>query len=141
MSGLSGRRLTRPDGPTTHPEPTAKGPGDRFTGDVWFDVIAKTGHLRVNTVRFSPGARTAWHSHATGQTLYVSDGRGRAQSRGDKVIELLPGNTIYTPPGEWHWHGADPDHFMTHVAMSEATEEGPDSSWGDHVTDEEYLTG
>jgi len=122
-------------------QPTVKGPAGRFTGDVWFDVIAKgepPSRLRVNTVRFTPGARTAWHSHAVGQTLYVTEGRGLAQSRGGKTIELLPGDSIDTSPGEWHWHGAAPGHFMTHVAMWEAPEEGPESNWGDHVTDEEY---
>ncbi|HEX5997177.1 MAG TPA: cupin domain-containing protein [Jiangellales bacterium] len=120
---------------------TAKGPADMFTGDVWFDVIAKgesPSRLRVNSVHFAPGARTAWHSHAVGQTLYVLEGRGRAQSRGGKIIKLLPGDSIFTPPGEWHWHGAAPNHFMTHLALWEAPEEGPESEWGDLVTDEEY---
>jgi len=120
---------------------TTKGPTDRFTGDVWFDVIAKgepPSRLRVNAVHFTPGARTAWHSHAVGQTLYVTEGRGLAQSRGGTIIDLLPGDSIYTPPDEWHWHGAGPGHFMTHLAMWEAPEEGPESQWGDLVTDDEY---
>lgn len=123
-------------------QPTTKGPATMFTGDVWFDVIAKgdpPSRLRVNTVRFAPGARTAWHSHAVGQTLHVTDGRGLAQSRGGKIIELLPGDSIHTPAGEWHWHGASPDHFMIHLAMWEAPDQGAESDWGDLVTDEEYA--
>ncbi|MFI5890052.1 cupin domain-containing protein [Actinoplanes sp. NPDC051513] len=94
-------------------QPTTKGPAEMFTGDVWFDVVAATDRLRVNAVRFSPGAHTAWHRHVNGQTLHVTEGRGLVQSRGGEVVEIRPGDTIWTPPGEWHWHGADPDHFMT----------------------------
>jgi quercetin dioxygenase-like cupin family protein len=122
-------------------QPTVKAPADTFTGDAWFDVIAKgeePSRIRVNVVRFAPGARNAWHSHAMGQTLHVTEGRGLIQSRGGKVIEIRPGDTIRTPPDEWHWHGAAPDHFMTHIAMWEAPDEGPETAWGDLVTDEEY---
>ncbi|HEY3692412.1 MAG TPA: cupin domain-containing protein [Pseudonocardiaceae bacterium] len=124
-------------------QPSTKGPAEMFTGDVWFDVIAKgeePSRMRVNTVRFAPCARTAWHCHAVGQTLHVTDGIGLVQSRGGKVIEIRPSDTIYTPPGEWHWHGAAPDHFMIHLAMWEGPGEGkgPETEWGDHVTDEEY---
>lgn len=76
-----------------------------------------------------------------GQTLHVTEGRGLVQSRGGEVIEIRPGDTIYTPPGEWHWHGAAPDHFMGHLAMWEGLGEGqtgPETTWGDHLTDEEY---
>jgi quercetin dioxygenase-like cupin family protein len=118
--------------------PTTKAPADTFTGDAWFDVIAKGDRMRVNVVRFAPGARNAWHSHAGGQTLHITEGRGLVQSRGGEVIEVRPGDTIHTPPGEWHWHGAAPDHFMTHLAMWEAPDEGPETQWGDLVTDEEY---
>ncbi|HET6920148.1 MAG TPA: cupin domain-containing protein [Jiangellaceae bacterium] len=94
----------------------------------------------MNIVRFALGARTAWHSHAVGQTLHVIEGRGLVQSRGAEVIEIHPGDTIYTPTGEWHWHGAAAGHFMSHLAMWEGPGEGqgPESEWGDHVTDEEY---
>ena len=122
-------------------QPSTKGPPERFTGDVWFDVIAKgeaPSRMRVNTVRFSPGARTAWHAHAVGQTLYVTDGVGLVQSRGTAVTEIRPGDVIHTPPREWHWHGAAPGQFMTHLAMWEAPASGPESEWGDLVTDEEY---
>ncbi len=119
-------------------QPTGKAPAERFTGDAWIDVIASGQRMRVNLVRFAPGARNAWHSHARGQTLHVTEGRGLVQARGGEVIEIRPGDTIYTPPGEWHWHGAAPDHFMAHLAMWEAPDEGPESEWGDQVTDEEY---
>jgi quercetin dioxygenase-like cupin family protein len=121
--------------------PTAKAPGDRFTGDAWFDVIAEgrlPSRIRVNVVRFAPGARNAWHAHAAGQTFHVTEGVGRVQSRGGEILEVRAGDTVFTPPGEWHWHGAAPDHFMTHLAMWEAPTEGLESEWGDLVTDEEY---
>ena len=123
---------------------STKGPAEMFTGDVYFDVIAKgeePSRMRVNTVRFAPCARTAWHTHACGQTLHVTDGIGLVQSRGGEVVVMRPGDTVYTPPGEWHWHGAAPTHFMTHLAMWEAPD--PDSGqaeteWGEHVTEDEY---
>jgi quercetin dioxygenase-like cupin family protein len=122
-------------------QPSVKGSAEMFNGDVWYDVIAKgeePSRIRVNLVRFAPGARTAWHAHALGQTLHVTDGAGLVQSRGREVVEIRPGQTIHTPPGEWHWHGAAPDHFMSHLAMWEGPDQGPESDWGDHVTDEEY---
>jgi quercetin dioxygenase-like cupin family protein len=124
-------------------KPTTKGPAEWFTGDVWMDAIARgeePSHVRVNAVRFTPSARTAWHCHAVGQTLFVTDGRGRVQSRGGDVAEIRPGDIIYTPPGEWHWHGAAPDHFMSHLSITEAPPAAgePDMDWGAHVTDDEY---
>jgi quercetin dioxygenase-like cupin family protein len=122
-------------------QPTVKAPADTFTGDAWFDVIMQgedPSRMRVTVVRFAPGARNAWHAHAVGQTLHVTEGRGLIQTRGSKVIEVGPGATVYTRPGEWHWHGAAPDHFMTHLAMWEAPVEGPETHWGALVTDEEY---
>ena len=117
-------------------QPTAKGPAERFTGDVWLDVIARgeePSRVRVSAVHFSPGARTAWHSHARGQTLYVIEGRGLVQSRGGEITEINSGNMVVTPPDEVHWHGAAPDHLMTHLAVSEG-----EPNWGDHVTDQQY---
>ena len=122
--------------------PTTKAPRERFTGDVWVDVIARgeaPSRIRVNVVRFSPGARNAWHAHTLGQTVHVTDGVGRIQARGGPILEINPGDTVYTPPGEWHWHGAAPDRFMTHVAIWEAPDEGPESEFGPLVTDAEYL--
>ena len=124
--------------------PRTKGPDELFTGDVHFDVIAKgeaPSQLRVNLVRFAPGARTAWHRHANGQTLHVTDGVGLVQSRGGDVIVMKPGDTVYTPPGEWHWHGATDQDFMCHLAMWEGLagdQDGPETEWAAHVTDEEY---
>lgn len=123
-------------------QPTVKAPAETFTGDAWYDVIMKgeePSRMRVNVVRFAPGARNAWHRHAVGQTLHVTEGRGLVQSRGGKAVEIGPGDTIWTPPGEWHWHGAAPDHFMTHLALWESPADGgPETEWGDLVTDEEY---
>ena len=121
-------------------QPSVKGPAQMFTGDVWYNVIAageEPSHIRVNAVHFAPCARTAWHSHAAGQTLHVTEGVGLVQSRGGDVV-MRPGDTIYTPPGEWHWHGAAPDHFMTHLAIWDRADSGPESNWGDLVTDQEY---
>jgi quercetin dioxygenase-like cupin family protein len=117
-------------------QPSTKGPAEMFTGDVYFDVIARgegDSHIRVNLVRFCPGARTAWHSHSLGQTLHVTDGIGVVVTR-DQVIVMRPGDTVYTPPGEEHWHGAMPNHFLVHLAMWE----DDDATWGQHVTDDDY---
>jgi quercetin dioxygenase-like cupin family protein len=124
--------------------PTTKGGPDRFTGDVWLDVIAageEPSRVRVSIVRFAPGARNAWHAHAVGQTLHVLEGVGRVQSRGGEVVEIRAGDIVETPPGEWHWHGAAPDHFMTHLAIWEAPPDGPESEWAELVGDAEYELG
>ncbi len=116
--------------------PTTKGPPDWFTGDVWIDAIAQArspSPISIGSVHFAPGARTAWHSHSIGQTLYVTEGGGRVQSRGGPVVTIRPGDVIHIPGGEWHWHGAAPDSFMTHLSMSEG-----DAEWGEHVSDSEY---
>ena len=117
-------------------KPTVKGPQDWFTGDVWIDPIVQpegNSQVSVSAVHFTPGARTAWHSHDGGQTLYVTEGRGRAQSRGEDVVELRSGDVHFTPDGHEHWHGATHDHFMTHISITQ----GP-AKWGHHVTDTEY---
>jgi quercetin dioxygenase-like cupin family protein len=123
-------------------QPTSKGPPERFTGDAWFDMMVtgvEPSRIRSSIVYFAPGARNAWHVHAVGQTLYVMDGVGRVQARGGEVLEIRPGDVVHTPPAEWHWHGASPDRFMTHLTIYEAAEKGPESEWGDHVGDAEYL--
>lgn len=115
---------------------TVKGPAETFTGDVWIDSITRElppSGLNVSAVRFSPGARSAWHSHPGGQTLYVTEGQGYVQARGEERVQLRPGDVVFAPEGEEHWHGAAPDHFMTHLSI---TEQAPD--WGVHVSDEEY---
>jgi quercetin dioxygenase-like cupin family protein len=112
---------------------------ERFTGDAWVDGItdgARPGTATLATVRFSPGARTAWHRHANGQTLRVTDGLGIVQSRDGRTIVMRPGDTVYTPPGVWHWHGAAPESFMAHLALSVA---GGSVDWGEHVSDDEYA--
>ena len=124
-------------------KPSAKGPADWFTGDVWIDPVVvgrAPRRVRVNAVHFTPGARTAWHSHALGQTLYVMEGAGLVQSHGDGIVSLRPGDVVSTPPDEWHWHGATPDHFMMHLSITEgaAEQDKPETNWGDHVSDAEY---
>ncbi len=121
------------------PPATVKAGADRFTGDVWVDGItagAGAGTATLASVHFAPGARTAWHCHANGQTLHVTDGHGIVATRDGHAIVMDPGTTVYTPPGVWHWHGALPDSFMTHLALSLA---GGDVQWREHVDDDEYL--
>jgi quercetin dioxygenase-like cupin family protein len=123
--------------------PTQKGPAGMFTGNVYFTAYY-TGEgpsrMRLNLVRFAPGAHTAWHRHAVGQTLHVTEGLGYVQSRGGEPLVLRPGDTVHTPRGEWHWHGAAADQFMSHLAAWERSDvDGePESEWGEHLTDEEY---
>jgi quercetin dioxygenase-like cupin family protein len=125
------------------PKPSSvKGTPDKFIGDVWFDSISDDSGswpLRASVVHFAPGARNPWHAHAFGQTLHVLEGIGRTQARGGKVIEIRAGDTIVTSPNEWHWHGAAPDHLMSHLTLYEADGQGTETQWGDHVTDEEYA--
>jgi quercetin dioxygenase-like cupin family protein len=123
-------------------EPSRKGEAASFVGDVWIDRITdadEPSRIRVNVVRFAPGARNAWHSHTLGQTLHVTEGIGRVQARGEALHEIRAGDTVFAPPGEWHWHGAAPDHYMTHLAIWAAPPDGPESTWAEAVTDEEYL--
>ncbi|MFH8249308.1 cupin domain-containing protein [Microbacterium sp. B2969] len=124
---------------------TIKNPPEWFTGDVWLDLVASPQdpgqRMSVGVVRFAPCARTAWHSHPGGQTLLVTEGVALVQARGGEVIEVHPGQTVYTPPGEEHWHGAAPDRFMTHIAMYETPDGESSADWGAHVTDEEYGRG
>lgn len=122
---------------------TMKGPADWFTGDVYVDAIASPiapSRTASSLVHFTPGARTAWHTHPFGQTIFVTEGIGRCQRRGGPVEEIRPGDSVFFEPGEDHWHGAAPDRFMTHVAMQEVDESGSPVTWGEHVTDEEYGT-
>jgi quercetin dioxygenase-like cupin family protein len=124
--------------------PTTKNPSERFTGDVWLDPIAapreQGQRMTVARVRFAPGARTAWHSHARGQTLHVTQGIAWVQSRGAAKAELHAGQTVYCPPGEEHWHGAASDSFMEHLAMLDnADDPTTTTTWLKHVTDTDYL--
>jgi quercetin dioxygenase-like cupin family protein len=121
---------------------TARGPADWFTGDDLVDTIRNPDNdtaIGCAHVRFAPGARTAWHAHPKGQTLYVTDGIGLVSRRGGEVTEIRPGDVVYIEPGEEHWHGAAPDRFMAHNAMQEADENGQVVTWLEHVTDEDYA--
>jgi quercetin dioxygenase-like cupin family protein len=121
---------------------TGKGPATTFTGDVWLDGIAggdDESHLVAATVRFTPGARTHWHSHPLGQTLHCTDGAGLVATRDGRVIALRPGRTVWTPPGEEHWHGATRDNLMCHLALVVTTPEGDSATWLEAVTDEHYA--
>ena len=120
---------------------TRIGPAEWFTGDVFIDTVAEPVgpyHLGAAMVHFTPGARTAWHTHPLGQTIYVTEGVGRCQRRGGPIGEIRPGDRVFFEPGEEHWHGAAPDRFMTHLAMQQVDEQGNAVAWLDHVTDEEY---
>ncbi len=123
--------------------PTIKNPPEQFTGDVWFDSIAspQTAGQRmvVGLVRFAPGARTAWHSHELGQTLHVTSGIALMGTRDGTIVEVHPGQTVYTPPGQEHWHGSTPDDFMEHLAMLELGDDPASTTvWLEHVTDDLY---
>jgi quercetin dioxygenase-like cupin family protein len=123
---------------------TATGPGDWFTGTVYIDTVAtpaRPSRLHAASVHFAPGARTAWHTHPFGQTLYVTEGVGLCQRRGGPIEVIRPGDRVFFEPGEDHWHGATPDRFMTHLAMQEVDDQGSPVAWGEHVTDEEYRAG
>ncbi|WP_395245703.1 cupin domain-containing protein [Agromyces sp. MMS24-K17] len=123
--------------------PTVKNPPEQFVGDVWVDVVAAPNdadqRMTVALVRFAPGARTAWHSHARGQYLRVTEGVARFGDRDGNVIEVRPGETLYTPPGQDHWHAAAPGCFMEHLAMLEAADDPAETTtWKSHITDDEY---
>jgi quercetin dioxygenase-like cupin family protein len=121
---------------------TNKGPADWFTGDVYIDTVAELtdqSRYAAAAVHFTPGARTAWHTHPFGQTLYVTEGVGRCQREGGPIEEIRPGDRVFFDPGENHWHGAAPDRFMVHFAIQQADETGSPVAWGRHVTDDEYL--
>ena len=120
---------------------TAAGPSDWFSGAVYIDTVATpsgASRLSASSVHFTPGARTAWHRHPNGQTIYVLEGVGLAQRRGGTIELIRPGDRVFFEPGEEHWHGAAPTRFMTHLAMLEVDEEGNNATWGANVTDEEY---
>jgi quercetin dioxygenase-like cupin family protein len=119
-----------------------RAPKEYFTGTVWQDpiiVTAAPARLVVNRVSFEPGARTNWHSHPFGQTLYVVAGLGLVQKEGEAVREIRPGDVVWIPPGEKHWHGGSPTNGMTHIAMQEALD-GNTATWMEPVTDAQYGT-
>jgi len=120
---------------------TNPGPSEWFTGAVFIDPVATPSgpsRLSASSVHFTPGARTAWHTHPNGQTIFVLEGVGLAQRRGGAIEVIRPGDRVFFEPGEDHWHGAAPGRFMTHLALVQVDEEGTSAAWGNHVTDEEY---
>ena len=120
---------------------TVPGPSDWFTGSVFLDTVAapsEPSRLAASSVHFTPGARTAWHTHPNGQTIFVTEGAGLCQRRGGPIEPIRPGDRVFFEPGEEHWHGAAPDRFMTHLAMQQVDEQGSAVTWGEHVSDEEY---
>jgi quercetin dioxygenase-like cupin family protein len=122
---------------------STKGPADWFTGDVYIDVVAAPpapARAQAALVQFTPGARTAWHTHPLGQTIYVTEGEGRCQREGGPIETIRPGDRVFFEPGENHWHGAGPDRYMVHIAVHEPDESGSPVAWGEHVSDEEYAS-
>jgi quercetin dioxygenase-like cupin family protein len=123
--------------------PSGKGPDEYFTGAVRVDPLFQAdAPARVSgaSVTFEPGARTAWHTHPLGQTLIVTSGCGWAQREGSPIEEIRPGDVIWFPPGEKHWHGATPSTAMTHIAIQEKLN-GKVVEWLEHVSDEQYQVG
>jgi quercetin dioxygenase-like cupin family protein len=121
-------------------QPSGKGPADYFTGTVRVDPMFAANDARrasAGCVTFEPGARTAWHTHPRGQTLIVVSGFGRVQREGGPIEEIRPGDIIWFPPGERHWHGASPSTAMTHIAIQENLD-GKVVDWMEKVTDEQY---
>jgi quercetin dioxygenase-like cupin family protein len=126
---------------TRNSDDTMTGPSEWFTGTVYLDTVAtpsEPSRVQAVSVHFTPGARTAWHAHPFGQTIYVIEGVGLCQHRGGSIEVIRPGDRVFFEPGEDHWHGAAPNRFMTHVAMQEVDDQGSAATWAEHVTDEEY---
>ena len=121
--------------------PTMKGPTDWFTGDVWVDPLFQQQENITKAagalVTFSPGARTAWHTHPAGQTIIITSGVGRVQREGGEVQEVTPGDIVYFEPGEKHWHGASAKNTMSHIAIQEEVN-GEVVTWLEHVSDKEF---
>jgi len=121
---------------------TGAGPGDWFTGDVYIDTITTPSNdwrIGAAAVHFTPGARTAWHTHPHGQTIWVTEGIGLCQREDGPIEVIRPGERVFFEPGENHWHGATASRFMTHIAMQQADEHGNVVTWGNHVTDTDYA--
>ena len=121
--------------------PTRRASADWFTGTVWQDAIIEApspARIRAVRVSFEPGSRTAWHTHPLGQTLHVLSGIGRVQPWGGPVREIRPGDTVWIPPDEKHWHGAAPTIGMVHLALHEHLD-GVHVTWLEQVSDEDYA--
>ncbi len=122
-------------------QPSGKGPETYFTGTVRVDPMfspPKPARVTGALVTFEPGARTAWHTHPLGQTLVVTAGCGRVQREGGSVEEIRPGDVVWFPPGERHWHGATSTTAMSHIAIQE-TMDGSAVDWMEQVTDAQYA--
>jgi quercetin dioxygenase-like cupin family protein len=122
-------------------QPSGKGSAENFTGAVRIDPLFQTpdpARASGSSVTFEPGARTYWHTHPLGQTLIVTTGCGRVQRLGGPIEEIHPGDVIWFPPGEKHWHGATPTTAMTHIAIQERLD-GKAVDWMEKVSDEQYL--
>ncbi|MFF3177716.1 cupin domain-containing protein [Streptomyces sp. NPDC057900] len=120
---------------------TQTGPPEHFTGSVWLDELAAPeppSHIRMFSVHFAPGGHTAWHTHPHGQVLHVTEGEGLVQRRGGPVESIRAGDTVWIEPDEWHWHGAAPRTFMTHLALVEAAEDGSTIHWHPDARVSEY---
>src|SRR5213075_3467428 len=127
---------------TRNANETVQGPSDWFTGAVFLDsVAAPSGESRISasSVHFTPGARTAWHTHPKGQTIWVTEGIGLCQREGAPIEVIRPGDRVFFEPGENHWHGAASTRLMTHIAMQLADDSGSPVSWGRQVSDDEYA--
>lgn len=121
---------------------TKQQPATSFVGTVYADEVVvgeKPSRMRATRVTFTPGARTNWHTHPVGQTLYCMTGTGRYQEHGKGVIELLPGDTVVIPPGAKHWHGSAPGVLFCHLAMSEVADNGDGTKWLEPVSDADYT--
>ena len=120
--------------------PSTKGPQDYFSGSVRVEPVFQVGdpmRLNAGSVTFEPGARTAWHTHPLGQTLIITAGLGWVQTEGGSIEEVRPGDVVWFPPGEKHWHGATPNTALTHIAVQESLN-GRNVDWMEKVSDTQY---
>jgi len=123
-------------------QPSGKCPAEYFTGTVRVDPLIQAdapARIFAASVTFEPGARTAWHTHPLGQTLIVTAGCGLVQRWGGPTEEIRPGDVVWFPPGEKHWHGAAPATAMTHIAIVEVLD-GKSAEWMEKVSDEQYQS-
>ena len=121
---------------------TNRGPADWFTGDVYIDPVADVtddSRFAAALVHFTPGARTAWHIHPFGQTIFVAEGVGLCQREGGSIETIRAGDRVFFEPGENHWHGAAPNRFMVHLAAQQVDDSGSPVTWGEHVSDAQYA--
>lgn len=124
-------------------QPSGKGQAEYFTGNVRIDPLSQApapARVSIASVTFEPGARKAWHSHPLGQTVIVTAGSGRVQNWDGPIQKIRPGDVVWSPPGEKHWHGAAPTTAMTHISIVEQLD-GKAADWMEHVSDEQYVAG